>query len=377
MSTPNLQPSIPSMPPQNSAGEPERVLPHAGSIEPPKPKKSRPWLWISLVCAAVLVAAAAVVTPLIIGSVQQGEAEREFDVAVTELEQAQQGLAAAMQTAAQQARATPQLRTLLVTTGTSDQATAEQIQGAQDNLLMVAGPTVDPASDDVPSESVSGTRGEDAVVRPKERQELRDAALQLRHEATELVTKTEAIDEASQSLWDAQLAGLAVIQAQGAELISKATSKASEGDRASLQAAIDALNTKELHRGETDLAALLNDVTSAWGAVKGAMTPTWNDLNGTWCGGSSGGCTTIENLVDREHGASFVFRQMKENCFFGSYVPPGSVGGANILYCPAGVPTPSEYRGSRGGGKIFETDDESRDRFWGYQGVGVKAFFRQ
>ncbi|ANG85040.1 hypothetical protein [Microbacterium aurantiacum] len=106
-------------------------------------------------------------------------------------------------------------------------------------------------------------------------------------------------------------------------------------------------------------------------------TARWEDVEGTWCGITYPSCTPIVlGTTVTEWGTSTItFEAELGECFAGIGADdPGS--GANIVYCPAGAPTPAEVPGAEPG--MPPTDDNvAFDRVFIYQGYGTAAWFRE
>jgi hypothetical protein len=107
-----------------------------------------------------------------------------------------------------------------------------------------------------------------------------------------------------------------------------------------------------------------------------SVEPTWEDVDGTWCRTvDPSTCITIQGQRDVTFDAPLAFMEMRNGCFFGTETPADG-GGANVLYCPAGLLTPGAgftY------GELSEPDGDNDefDRIWFYNGIGPSTFFRQ
>lgn len=106
-------------------------------------------------------------------------------------------------------------------------------------------------------------------------------------------------------------------------------------------------------------------------------TARWEDVEGRWCGITYPSCTPIVlGTTVTEWGTSTItFEAELGECFAGIGADdPGS--GANIVYCPAGAPTPAGVPGAEPG--MPPTDDNvDFDRVFIYQGYGTAAWFRE
>lgn len=358
-------------------------------FQTPSPQsKPRVGLWVGIASAAAVIVAAAIATPFIIGAVQQGEAEREFDTAQAEVDEARADLVEALQTATVDAVVSQTIESSVPEDRVTDVAVLDRLHEAKLNLAMKAGLSIDldtgeiTAGEAVADETATGDAAQSegaAAAKPEGKDKLRAAAEQLREEAAELREEVELIDLAGAELWEAQLGVVESAQQKGAELLAEASGKAGEDEAAALQAAIDALDSAGLTRGESDLGALLDELNAAWDAVQGSMVPVWEDINGTWCGGHDGSCFTIDlNTLGGTSDSTITYKKMWGGCFNGGALPKGMGGGANVLYCPAGVPTDlGEWLVSEDFGPFVLNEDESRDRIAFFHAPGGHWFFRQ
>lgn len=390
MSSPDAQNSGSSAPgafvaPAPNAPSPTGPSPYA-SVQPPQAptprSKSRSGLWIGLGAAVVVIAAVAISIPLIVGAVQHGDAEREFDAAQTEVDEARMHLVEALQTATTEASSSQAFEGALSADRVADPAVFERLATARGDLAVAAGLSIDPETGAVAAHEAaiedSALSGDEVSVKPDGVEGLRAAAAQLGEEAAALRAETELIETAGAELWEAQLGVLDSAQQKGNELLAEASEKAGEAEAAALQKAIDALDSAELTRGETDLGILLGGLNAAWDAVQASMVPEWADLNGTWCGGYQGDCITIDLTgLNGTSGSTMTYREMWGGCFNGLAVAKNGIGGAQVLYCPSGVPTTVESSGPSPSEPFVLNEDASRDRVLFFQAPGGHWYFRQ
>ncbi|WP_348002544.1 hypothetical protein [Pseudolysinimonas sp.] len=105
--------------------------------------------------------------------------------------------------------------------------------------------------------------------------------------------------------------------------------------------------------------------------------PRWEDINGEWCSSESiNNCYTIA-LPTSSYGEDVTLSESASGCFLGTSVNPVYGSGANILYCPAGVATPTT--GGTPMEALTETtgDNIAFDRIFVWQGFGAAANFRR
>lgn len=99
---------------------------------------------------------------------------------------------------------------------------------------------------------------------------------------------------------------------------------------------------------------------------------SWENVNGTWCS-VAGDCFTVTDYVyeDPAYGTTYWLEQYDapEGCFRGEAISQ-EYPGSQVLYCPAGVPTPSVIAG-------VTNDDATQERIWFYQGQGADTYFKQ
>jgi len=293
------------------------------------------------------------------------------------VEEARSELAAALQSATGEAEGSLAITTVVTADRVTDASVLEALTAAQSELAAAAGVDAAEAEIETAGEDAGNSSEGALAVVPEDTEELREAAEQLRVEADNIRTETERVEAAGDALWEAQLAVADGAREAAATVIVDLGGKAGEAESAHLQQTIDALDPGALASGESDLPTLLGELGAAWDALQASVTPVWEDINGTWCGGDLSNCVTIEKgrVLDRQ--ASVKFNEMNEGCFSGGYVSDGPTGHSDMLYCPAGVPTPAEFQRAIGGQAIFVTDDETQDCWWFVQVPGVKAFFRQ
>jgi hypothetical protein len=105
--------------------------------------------------------------------------------------------------------------------------------------------------------------------------------------------------------------------------------------------------------------------------------PRWEDINGEWCAAASvDRCSTIA-LPKDSYGAEVTFQESVDGCFLGITVVVDYGSGANILYCPAGVPTPTTAGTPMQALSDRTGDNVDFDRVFVWQGFGAGAQFRR
>lgn len=353
------------------------ALVEPGSIPQGKPggspRKSNKPLIISVILAGTLLLAAAIATPFVIGNLQHTEAVKEYDEASEQLSQARTKLAKAVTAAATGIASTHALSAAVQSDRVADPEVVTMLEEAVASFEVTMQPQVDALTES------EGSDQEPAQL-PETVKSLRESAELTRVEAEEILVEAEAIETANQELWEAQLKVVDSVKQSGEQLLLDAAEKADAEQLVRLQNAVDALNPEKLVAGESHLEGLIGEFNQAWDAVQGSLAPVWEDINGEWCHKGTPyqkpGCQTIVGEIEQEYGGAYIFSGMKEGCFHGKYSPNGP-GGAQALYCPAGVPTPAEYTRLVNGEPVFLGDDESRDRMWGFQGLGAPTWFRQ
>jgi hypothetical protein len=98
--------------------------------------------------------------------------------------------------------------------------------------------------------------------------------------------------------------------------------------------------------------------------------PTWESIDGTWCSSAfPTDCLVIAGQTDTTWGLPISFVSEQAGCFLGLEE------GANVLFCPAGVPTPGAEL-SPGTGEPGR-DNPAFDRLWVYNGQGPDTLFRE
>ncbi|WIE81550.1 hypothetical protein [Curtobacterium sp. MCSS17_016] len=112
--------------------------------------------------------------------------------------------------------------------------------------------------------------------------------------------------------------------------------------------------------------------------TKQAATADWADINGRWCpeGQSSTDCVEIAGGRDVTFNADLSFVESRGECLLGSATYMDG-GGANVLYCPAGAPTPgADFTPRFTDGEPVIGDNPTKDRIWFFQGPGANTLTR-
>lgn len=311
------------------------------------------------VAAVVLLAAVAATVMLVMGHAQRSALEADYSEAVEELAAAEAQLADAIELGQTEVERSRALLGVVTADHVDDAALIDEAESAavsfESQVETVA----------VPEAPTGGAVGEMTD------EELATRAAELRSEAAKASELALEFEQHSGALIDAQKAVLASVQQGGEAAITEAAGHLSEDVLAALRSAIDALSFDLLVEDGADVAAALASFTEARdevrAAVKAATAPSWEDINGTWCGRT---CISI-NLPRVDDEATITSSGHGDGCFSGSVLPDTGPGGAAVLYCPAGVPTPPHD------GSLVTNEDESRDRLLFYQAPGGSWMFRQ
>lgn len=104
----------------------------------------------------------------------------------------------------------------------------------------------------------------------------------------------------------------------------------------------------------------------------------WADINGTWCpeGQGTDSCVEIAGGRDVTFNADLSFVESRGECLLGLATYQDG-GGANVLYCPAGAPTPgADFTPRFTDGEPVIGDNPTKDRIWFFQGPGANTLTR-
>lgn len=400
----SLPPLYPSNQPLQSRQQPVSNVGTPGNPgnlgTPGSPRKSRKPLVITLSVIGALVVAAGIATPFIIGQVQHSQAEQEYSDTVERLDTARTELAAALQSSTAAVETAHTVKGELPSDRVEDPVIFELVENelarmdaAVANMGERATAAIgtstseehDTRADEDPSASHTPDHPAASTATPETTEELRAATQELQHELELVRADLEEINRLEGHLWDTQVAVIESAKHRGDQLLAEAAEKAGADEIAALQAAVDAMLPDQLVQGETDLGALVAEFNAAWDAVQASMTPVWEDVAGRWCDTGSplhaaGDCTDI--VVGDDGTRVFAFSEMEEQCFRGTVRSngpsgPGTGPGANVMYCPAGTPTPATLSGSFNGEPMVHNDDATRDRVWIYHAPGSGTWFRE
>lgn len=342
-----------------TASEPFSGAPAQGAPNPPQ--KKRAGLWIALGVVGALIIAGGIATPFIIQGAEQAEAERAYDEAAADLDEARSELTSALSQAAEDVESAGVVSTVI---------TADRVSGVTVFDRMVSAVAA------VEAIAVEPSGDEHVREKPANRDELRQAADQLRDEASLVRDEAVVVIDAGDELWESQLDVVDAAVQKGAEMI--ASGKVEDAEAAELQAALDALQRDLLVRGEVELGPLLESLDTTWTTAEATMVPTWEDIDGVWCGGGVEDCITIDlNGVGGTDHSTITYREMWGGCFNGLAIAKNGIGGANFLYCPAGVPTSDNAYSAHRPEPFVLNEDESRDRILFFQAPGGRWLFRQ